>query len=72
MATFLVRALDLPVAETDHFSDDDGSAHEAAINALATAGVTGGCGADSYCPSQAVTRGQMATFLARALGLAQE
>lgn len=71
MATFLVRALDLPGAETDHFSDDDGSAHEASINALAAAGVTGGCGGESYCPAEPVTRGQMATFLARALGLTQ-
>lgn len=39
------------------------------IEALAAAGVTGGCSAGSYCPDTAVTRGQMAVFLATALGL---
>jgi hypothetical protein len=39
------------------------------VEALAAAGVTGGCGAGSYCPDAAVTRGQMAVFLATALGL---
>jgi hypothetical protein len=39
------------------------------VEALAAAGITGGCGAGSYCPDQAVTRGQMAVFLAVALGL---
>jgi S-layer family protein len=36
---------------------------------LASAGITGGCGPGSYCPDAAVTRGQMAVFLATALGL---
>jgi hypothetical protein len=39
------------------------------VEALAAAGVTGGCSAGSYCPDAAVTRGQMAVFLATALGL---
>lgn len=39
------------------------------IEALAAAGVTGGCGAGLFCPDTAVTRGQMAVFLAVALGL---
>lgn len=39
------------------------------IEALAAAGVTGGCGTGSYCPDAPVTRGQMAVFLATALGL---
>lgn len=39
------------------------------IEALAASGVTGGCGAGVYCPDAAVTRGQMAVFLATALGL---
>ena len=69
MATLIVRALDLPATGVDFFSDDDSSSHEASINALAAAGVTSGCGVDAYCPADRVTRGQMATFLARALGL---
>jgi hypothetical protein len=41
------------------------------IEALAAAGITGGCNASPprYCPDDPVTRGQMAVFLGRALGL---
>jgi type VII secretion-associated serine protease mycosin len=66
MATFLVRALNLPHVGTDYFTDDIASTHEANINAVASAGLTTGCGPSRYCPSGAVTRAQMATFLARA------
>jgi len=69
MATFLTRAFDLPASEVDYFTDDAGSAHEAAINALASAGMTMGCGEGRYCAGQPVTRAQMATFLMRALDL---
>ena len=40
-----------------------------AIEALAGSGITSGCGSGNFCPSQNVTRGEMAAFLARALGL---
>jgi len=40
-----------------------------AIEALAASGITGGCGGGNFCPNQTVTRGEMAAFLARALGL---
>ncbi len=33
------------------------------IEALADAGITGGCGGGNYCPANAVTRQQMAVFL---------
>jgi hypothetical protein len=39
------------------------------VEALAESGVTGGCGSGNYCPDAPVTRGQMAVFLAKALGL---
>jgi hypothetical protein len=39
------------------------------IEALSAAGITGGCGGGNYCPNNPVTRGQMAVFLAKALGL---
>jgi len=39
------------------------------IEALRTSGVTTGCTATAFCPDASVTRGQMAAFLARALGL---
>ena len=40
-----------------------------AIEALAASGITGGCGSGNFCPNQTVTRGEMAAFFARALGL---
>jgi len=40
-----------------------------AIEALAASGITGGCGNGNFCPQNNVTRGEMAAFLARALGL---
>jgi hypothetical protein len=39
------------------------------IEALAKSGITGGCGSGNYCPDAPLTRGQMAVFLAKALGL---
>ncbi len=67
MAAFLVRALDLPPATTaDRFRDDDSSTHEADIDSLAEAGITGGCAAERFCPTAPVTRAQMAAFLFRA------
>ena len=73
MATFLVRAFDLEPAEPAGFDDIEGGTHEAAINALAAAKITVGCKKDTlqYCPQKPVTRAQMATFLARALGLVE-
>jgi hypothetical protein len=68
MASFLARALNLPPSATDFFTDDAGSIHQAAINAIAAAGITSGCTATTYCPKGLVTRGQMAAFLHRAFG----
>jgi hypothetical protein len=39
------------------------------VEALARSGITAGCGPGSYCPDAPLTRGQMAVFLAVALGL---
>ena len=39
------------------------------VEAMAASGLTGGCGAGSFCPDQPVTRGQLSVFLASALGL---
>jgi hypothetical protein len=69
MAAFIVRAFRLPGSDTDWFADDNGSAFEDDINALAAAGVTLGCNppaSDRFCPRQPVTREQMAAFLWRA------
>lgn len=39
------------------------------VQQLSKSGITQGCGGGQYCPDQPVTRGQMAAFLTRALGL---
>jgi hypothetical protein len=39
------------------------------VEAMVAAGVTAGCGGGNYCPDAPLTRGQMAVFLAKALGL---
>jgi hypothetical protein len=39
------------------------------VEALYAAGVVGGCGGSNYCPGNTVTRGQLAVFLASALGM---
>ena len=39
------------------------------IEALYESGITAGCGSGNYCPDAPLTRGQMAVFLAKALGL---
>lgn len=69
MAAFLTRFLDLPATSTDFFADDDGSTFENDINRLAAAGITKGCSTTRFCPSNSVTREQMAAFLARAFDL---
>ncbi len=65
-----VAATALPPGGT--FNDDDGNIHEGNIEAIAAAGITSGCNppvSDRYCPTRNVTRGEMAAFLVRALGL---
>ena len=54
-----------PPSGPDFFDDDDGSGHEAAINALAQAGITRGCAPKRFCPDQPTTRAQLAVLLYR-------
>jgi hypothetical protein len=71
MATFLVRAGDLPPSTRQYFRDTTG-VHRPNIDALARAGVSRGCNPptnDRYCPGRVVTRAEMATFLVRTFGL---
>lgn len=51
------------------FLDIENTVHQPGIIAIWEAGITNGCGDGLYCPYEGVTRAQMATFLARALGL---
>ena len=69
MARFLDLALELPPTTTDAFGDDNGNVHEDSINRLAAAGITTGCDPSRFCPRENVTRGQMASFLARGFDL---
>ncbi len=67
-ATLTAGAAGLPPGGT--FWDDNGNTHEGFIEAIAAIGVTQGCDDNGrYCPRTFVTREQMATFLARGLGL---
>ncbi len=71
MAAFLVRAYGYTDPGAFDFTDDDGSTFEADINRLAQAGITRGCNPPDntrFCPSDPVTREQMAAFLHRAEG----
>lgn len=73
MAAFLVRGFGY--ADTGGgglFADTTGSIFGGDIDKLASAGVTKGCDPPAntnFCPSAPVLRDQMASFLARALGL---
>lgn len=59
-----------PAPGSATFSDvPTGHAFFQHVEALADAGITAGCGGGNYCPNDPVTRGQMAVFLAKALGL---
>jgi hypothetical protein len=56
----------LPKAFFYDFDDVPGSHlfHDAVVR-IATAGITLGCGATTYCPTQAITRAEMAIFVLR-------
>jgi hypothetical protein len=47
-----------------------GASYHDDVEAIVGAGITTGCSATNYCPGNAVTRGQMAQFLNRGLGIA--
>ena len=69
MAVFVARARDLPPGVPDgRFTDvPRGHPHSAEIYAIAKEGIALGCADGTrFCPEDPVTRGSMATFLARA------
>lgn len=72
MAEYLVRTYGFENTDgTDFFTDDETNPHQGAINALFANQITVGCSDEAplYCPDDSLTREQMATFLARSLGL---
>jgi hypothetical protein len=56
-----------PAAGLGSYADDDGNVHEALVEILVARSVTVGCAPAKYCPTAVVTRGQMASFIIRAL-----
>ncbi|NJN44502.1 MAG: S-layer homology domain-containing protein, partial [Anaerolineae bacterium] len=75
MAIFLLRGMNgsgytPPAATGAVFNDVAINGFAAAwIEAFASAGITGGCGGGNYCPSNPVTRAQMAVFIQRTFNL---
>jgi hypothetical protein len=73
MAVFLARAFALPVADPGNVFDDVPGTdwYSPAVEAIRVAGITAGCSLTPprYCPADPVKRDQMATFVARSLGL---
>lgn len=75
LASVLARAVgfleDRPLPPgPDAFRDDDGSVHEAAIDAVAAAGLVQGTGDGRFAPSGHLTRGAAASVVARVLARA--
>ena len=77
MAVFLLRAWyggnytppTATAAELAQFSDISNSFAKDWIVQLVKEGWTGGCGGGKYCPTDGVTRGQMAAFITRTFSL---
>lgn len=73
MAAFLNRAfVNGSGSGSDTFTDDDTSIFEGDIEAIAAVDITAGCNPpanDQFCPERTLIRAEMATFLARALGI---
>lgn len=58
-----------PGSRTNWFGDDDGTPYERAIGWVADEGIVLGVEPGTFAPDDRLTRGQMATFLARTLAL---
>lgn len=72
MATFVARIMEaagyrLPSSPPRRFRDISQTAHAHRVDQLAAVGVVSGDGSGRYHPNATVTRGQMATFLVRAI-----
>ncbi len=65
-AVVVLLAIGVPAAANHAFTDvPSTNPHHPAVAEVADAGITTGCAEGRYCPGQAVTRDQMATFLTR-------
>jgi uncharacterized protein YkwD len=68
-ASILARALQLPTVSSRPFSDTAGDVHEAAIAAAHAAGIIEGFDDGTFRSGRPVTRGQLASLIARAFDL---
>jgi S-layer family protein len=72
MAAFIMRALgefNPPTPQIQRFADvPPSNGFYNFIDRMAVLGITLGCGGGNYCPASFVTRGEMVTFLERAVG----
>ena len=73
MAAFIIKAAGItnpPAPATQRFTDvPPSNPFYAFVDQMALRGVTSGCGTDTYCPTNFVTRSAMAAFLVRGFGL---
>ena len=69
LASFMAKVMNLPPTDTDFFTDDNGTAHEADINRAAASGLFLGCHPTTFCPNGKIAKDAMAVVLARALSL---
>jgi hypothetical protein len=72
LAAILVRSFGVPAGTENAFDDDDGHIHEAAIDAVAAAGFSGGCGERRFCPDDPVSRQELRDLLSRILEVLPE
>jgi len=69
MAAFIKRGFQLGAGGSTPFTDIDSSIFKGDIESIFAAGITVGTSPTTFSPDNPTTRGQMATFLSRALGL---
>jgi hypothetical protein len=70
MLVTLLALVPVSIRAANPFNDLTGSVHDPNIDLIYNAGITTGCVPNvSYCPTDNVTREQMASFLARTAGL---
>lgn len=69
MAAFIYRTFDIPTRTTESFTDVNGGDHAEAIASVTAAGIAHGYDSRRFGPNHPVTREQMASFIARAMGL---
>jgi hypothetical protein len=68
-AAFALLALPALAAAGHQFNDvPNSNPYHGAIDDIADAGITAGCGSGNFCPAEPVLRGQEAAFLGRGLG----